>query len=172
MRILLLVGGFDFSPSSQCILVSVIPSCFRFVNMCLRQTSLLSRCKPRYFTSSSWGRCTLFRWTGGQGSARVVNVIYTDQDLLAFILYTFNHFCISSSLVCIFCESMPVSLSVASTALSSANFAVANSVEVDRSAMYSRYSWPQDAGWGTSALTKDSSVSSVSTIRRKCLLCR
>jgi hypothetical protein len=37
MRVLLLVEGSDFRPSSQDILVSVIPSCFRFVNMCLRQ---------------------------------------------------------------------------------------------------------------------------------------
>jgi hypothetical protein len=33
MRILLLEESFDFRPSSQCILVVVIPSCFRFVNV-------------------------------------------------------------------------------------------------------------------------------------------
>jgi hypothetical protein len=42
MRMLLVVDSFDFRPSSQCILVSVIPSCLCFVNMCLRQVSLLS----------------------------------------------------------------------------------------------------------------------------------
>jgi len=33
--------------------------------MCLRQVSLRSRCIPRYFTSSAWGRCSLFNLTGG-----------------------------------------------------------------------------------------------------------
>jgi hypothetical protein len=78
MGIMLLVESFDFSSSSQCILVSVIPSCFRFVNMCLRQLILLSRCNPRYSTTSSSGRCTLFIWTVGQVSVRVVNVTWTD----------------------------------------------------------------------------------------------
>jgi hypothetical protein len=41
MRILLLVKSFNFRPSSQYILVSVIRSWFRFVNMCLCQVSLL-----------------------------------------------------------------------------------------------------------------------------------
>jgi hypothetical protein len=50
MRIFLLVESFDFRPSSQCILVSVISSFFRTVNMCLRQISLMSRCNPRYLT--------------------------------------------------------------------------------------------------------------------------
>jgi hypothetical protein len=48
----LFVESFDFRPSSQRILVSVIPSCFRFVNMFRRQVSLLSRCNPRYLPSS------------------------------------------------------------------------------------------------------------------------
>jgi hypothetical protein len=37
MRILLIVKSFDFRPSNQYVLVSVIPIGFRFVNMCLRQ---------------------------------------------------------------------------------------------------------------------------------------
>jgi hypothetical protein len=47
MRILLLLESIDFHQSSQCILVSVIPSWFRFVNMFLLQVSLLSRCNAR-----------------------------------------------------------------------------------------------------------------------------
>jgi hypothetical protein len=74
MRILLLMESFDFRPSSQCILVCVIPSCFRFVNMCLRQVHFLSRDKPRNLTSSFRGRCTLFIWPYGQVSLGVVNV--------------------------------------------------------------------------------------------------
>jgi hypothetical protein len=68
------VANFDFHPSNQLILVMVIPSCFRFAKMCLRQVSLLSRCSLRYLTSSSRGRCTLFIRTGGHVSLRVLNV--------------------------------------------------------------------------------------------------
>jgi hypothetical protein len=78
-------------------------------------------------------------WTGGQVSPRVMNVIWTDLDSLAFILHLFSHFCIASGLVGSFCEAMPGSLSVASTAVYSANVAVVDSVEVGRSAVYSRY---------------------------------
>jgi hypothetical protein len=70
---------FDFRPSNQHILVRVIPSCFRFAKMCLCQVSLLSRCSPRYLTSF-WGSCTLFIWTRGHVSLRVVNVTWIDLD--------------------------------------------------------------------------------------------
>jgi hypothetical protein len=60
----LLVESFDLHPSNQYILVRVIPNRFRFAKMCLCQVSLLSSCRPRYLTSSSWGSCTLFIWTG------------------------------------------------------------------------------------------------------------
>jgi hypothetical protein len=156
---LLLMESFDFCTSSQCISVSVIPSCFRFVNMCLHQISLLSRCNPRYFTSSCWGRCGLFIWTGRRVSLRVVNVIWTNLDSLAFILHLFNHFCIASGLVWSFCEAMAGSLSVANTAVSSANVAVADSGEVGRSAVYTRYnSGPRTMPWGTPASTEQSFV--------------
>jgi hypothetical protein len=56
MRSLLLVDSFGLRPSNQYILVKVIPSCFRFAKMCLCQVSLLSRCSPRYLTSSSRGK--------------------------------------------------------------------------------------------------------------------
>jgi hypothetical protein len=36
MAILLFVGSFDFRPSSQYMLVNIIPSCFRFMYMYLR----------------------------------------------------------------------------------------------------------------------------------------
>jgi hypothetical protein len=49
---------------------------------------------------------------------------------------------------------MPGSLSVASTAVSSANVAVVLSVEAGRSVVYSRYnSGPRTLPWGTPALT-------------------
>jgi hypothetical protein len=53
------------SLGNQCILVRVILSCFRFAKMCLCQVSLLSRYSPRYLTSSFWGSCTLFIYSGG-----------------------------------------------------------------------------------------------------------
>jgi hypothetical protein len=94
----------------------------------------------------------LYIWTGGQVSLRLVNVIWTDLDSLALILHLFNHFCIASGLVCSFCEAMPGSLSVANTAVSSANVAVVDSVEVGRSAVYSRSnSGPQDTALGNTS---------------------
>jgi hypothetical protein len=65
-----------------------------------------------------------------------VNVTRTDLDSSAFIPHLFNHYCIASSLIYSFCEAIPGSLSVASTAVSSASVAVVDSVEVGRSAVY------------------------------------
>jgi hypothetical protein len=53
---------------------------------------------------------------------------------LAFVLNFLNHFCIASRLVCSSCEAIAGSLSVANTAVSSANVAIIDSVEVCRSA--------------------------------------
>jgi hypothetical protein len=55
MRSLLRVESLEFRPSNQYILVRAIPSCFRFAKICLCQVSVLSRCNPRYLTSSFWG---------------------------------------------------------------------------------------------------------------------
>jgi hypothetical protein len=61
---------------------------------------------------------------------------------------------------------MPGLLSAANTAVSSANVAFVDSVEVGRSAVYSRYnSGPRTLAWGTPALTVESSVYSVSAIQ-------
>jgi hypothetical protein len=89
------------------------------------------------------------------------------MDLLGFISsYSpfFNHFWIASRLVCSFCEVMPESLSVANTAITSANFAVVDSVEFDRSAVYSKCN--------NGPRTGKISACSVPTFTRKCLLCR
>jgi hypothetical protein len=94
MRILLFVESSDFCPSIQYILVSIIPTCFCFVNMCLRQVSLMLRCNLRYLTSSWWGRCTLFIGNGGQVSLHVVYVTWTSLYTLAYILHFFTHFLI------------------------------------------------------------------------------
>jgi hypothetical protein len=75
---------------------------------------------------------------GGRIPLRVVIVTWIDLDPFAFNLNV-NQFCIEAGLVCSFCESMAESLSVASTAVSEAKFAVVYSGEVGRSAEYSRY---------------------------------
>jgi hypothetical protein len=64
-------------------------------------------------------------------------------------------------------------LTMASTAVSSANIAVVDYVEFGRSAVYSRYNnGPRTLPWGMPALTGESSVYPVSTFMRKCLLYR
>jgi hypothetical protein len=138
----------------------------RFAKMCLCQVSLLSRCRPRYLISSSWGSCTLFIRTGGHVSLRIVNVTWIDLDSLAFILHFLNLFWIASRLVRSFCVAMAGSLSVATTALSSAKVAAADSGEVGRPAVYSGYNnGPRTLPWSTPALTEDSSVTRFQPLR-------
>jgi hypothetical protein len=68
---------------------------------------------------------------------------------------------------------MARSLSVATTAVLFAKFAVVDSGEVGRFAVYSSYNnSPRTLSWGTTSLAEDSSVFSVSTFMRKCLLCK
>jgi hypothetical protein len=74
-------------------------------------------------------------WEGGGVSLQVVNVTRTNLDQLASILHFLNHFWIASRLVCSFCEAMAGSLSVASTAVSSAKVAVVDSGVDNRSAV-------------------------------------
>jgi hypothetical protein len=64
-----------------------------------------------------------------------MNVTWLDLHQLAFILHFLNQFWIASRLVCSFCEAMAGPPSVASTAVSSAKVAVADSGEVGRSAV-------------------------------------
>jgi hypothetical protein len=79
----------------------------------------------------------------------------------------FNLFWIASMLVCSFCETMPESLPVASTAVSSAKVAVVECAKVGRFAFYSNYSnGPRLLPWGTLAMTGESSVCSISTFTR------
>jgi hypothetical protein len=75
----------------------------------------------------------------GQVSLRVVNVTRTYLDTLASILHPFNHLRVPSRLVCSSCEAMSGSLSVATTAATSANVAAVGSGVFGRSAVYSRY---------------------------------
>jgi hypothetical protein len=103
----------------------------------------------------------LYMWTSGQVSLYVVDLTWTNLDSLTFILHVFIHFCIAFRLVSSFCEAMPGSLYVGNTAVSLANVAVVDSVEVAKSAVYSRYSSgprTRHCPWGTPALTEESSV--------------
>jgi hypothetical protein len=138
MRSLLLVESSDLRPSNQYILMRMVPSCLRFAKMCLCQVSLLSRYTPRCLTASSWGSCTLFIWSEGHVSLHVVNVMWIDLDLLAFILHFFNQFWVASRSVCSFCETMDGPLSMVTTAVSWAKVAVVDYSEAGRYAVYSR----------------------------------
>jgi hypothetical protein len=71
----------------------------------------------------------------GHVSLRVLNFTWIDLDSLAFILHFLNQFQIASRSVCSFCEAMPGSLTMATTAVSSVKFAVVDSGEVGRSAV-------------------------------------
>jgi hypothetical protein len=82
-----------------------------------------------------------------------------DMDRLGFLsfIHFFDHYCIASRLVCSICEAIPGSLSVATTAVSSLDVAAVDSVEVGRSAAYSRCnSGPKTLPWGTRAYTGES----------------
>jgi hypothetical protein len=68
---------------------------------------------------------------------------------------------------------MAGSLSMVTTAVLSAKVAMVDSGKVGRSTLYSRCNnGPRTLPWGSPALTDDSSVYSVSTFTRKCLLCK
>jgi hypothetical protein len=102
-----------------------------------------------------------------------VNMTWTNLDPLACILYFLKKFSIASKLVCSLCDAVAESLSVATTAVLSANVAVIDSGEAGKSAVYSKYiNGSMTLPCGTPALTGKSSVYSVSTFTRKCLLCK
>jgi hypothetical protein len=99
---------------------------------------------------------------------RVVNVTWTDLVSLACIRQVFIQNWIANREAWSFWEAVAGSLSVATTALSSAKAAVMEPGEVGRSAVYSRYSKrPRTLPWGTTALTGVRSVSSVLTFTTK-----
>jgi hypothetical protein len=84
-------------------------------------------------------------------------------DPIAFFPNFLNQFWIAASLVSSFCEAMAGSLSMAGTAVLLAKVAVVGSFEFGRSAVYSRYNnGPRTLPWGTPALTRQSSLYTVS----------
>jgi hypothetical protein len=168
MRSLLFVESFDLRPSKQYILVRMIPSSFRFAKMCLCQS-----CSPSYFIFSGELHIVYINRGDDDVSFCAVNVTWIDLDPLAFILHFLNQVWIANKLVCSLCEATAGSLSVASTAVSLAKVAVVDSGELGRSTMYSRYNnGARTLPWGTPALTEDSSVYSILTFTRECLVCK
>jgi hypothetical protein len=108
--------------------------------MCLRQVSRLSKCTPRYLTSSACGRYVPLSWTGGHVDLLSVNVIWVDFSSFAFKRHFASHCCIPVRAVCSLFTAIPGSSWVASTAVTSANVAVIASGGVGRSAVYIRNS--------------------------------
>jgi hypothetical protein len=100
-------------------------------------------------------------------------VTWIDLDPIVFIHHFYKQFWIARKTVCCLYEAMAASLFVATTAVSSAKFAVVDSGEVGRPAVYSRYNnGPRTLPWCTHSLTGESSMYSVSTFKRKRLLCK
>jgi hypothetical protein len=90
---------------------------------------------------------------------------------VGFYSPSLRQFCIASRLVCSFCETMAGSLSVASTAVLSAEVTVVESAEVGSSTVYIRYNnGPRTLPLGTTAMVEESSIHSVSSFTRKCIL--
>jgi hypothetical protein len=83
--------------------MTVIPSCFCFSNICLRQVYLVD-VQPEILGILLENVYVVYM-AGGKVSLRVVNVTWTDLNSLAFIHRFFNHyFWIASRLVCGFYE--------------------------------------------------------------------
>jgi hypothetical protein len=88
MRSLVLVESCDIRPSSQYILVRVIPSWFPFCENVLVPGKSPVKVQPEIFYIS----------------LHVVNVTFTDLDLLAFILHFLNQYWIAARLVGLQCK--------------------------------------------------------------------
>jgi hypothetical protein len=72
----------------------------------------------------------LFIWAGRHVSRLVVNVIWANFDSSTFIVHFRNYFSIASRLVHRLCEGISGSLSMANSALLSANVAIADSKDL------------------------------------------
>jgi hypothetical protein len=80
------------------------------------------------------GKLHLFIWTREHIFLHVANVTWTKLDPLAFVLHFLNQLWIVARFVCSICGAMAGSLSVTTTAVSSAKVVVVDSGEVGRSA--------------------------------------
>jgi hypothetical protein len=140
-------------------LYSVIPDWFKYCfiyEKCVACRGFDLRPSNQYILASSWGSCSLFIWIWDTFLVdRLGSVSFQSPFLIEFW--------IASRLDCSFCETMAGTLSVATTAVFSPKVVVADSGEVGRSAVYSRYNnGPWTLPCGTPALTEDSCVYSVS----------
>jgi hypothetical protein len=103
----------------------------------------------------------------------VVNVTWTDLRALACICHFWSQSWIARRWVWSFWEATAGSLSVARTAVSSANVAMVVVGEVGRSAVCRRYSsGPRMLPWGMPAWIGDREWSVEAMVTEKCLLCK
>jgi len=112
-------------------------SCIFFVDMCVRQVSLRSRCIPRYFKFSACVSCYL----GGRGGTRALFCGEINLDWFRLTcLHTpfFNQNWILFKCVCSLCVATAGSSCIVLTAVSSAQVAVVLSAVVGESAVYVR----------------------------------
>lgn len=115
---LLYIDSSDFLPMSQYIFLAVSSSCFLLVLICLAHVSLLSRCIPRYLTTSAVGSGCPYSFTCGQFPFLVANVMWTDFVSLAFVLHRSSHSCVAFSWTCSAFDAATGSVSAARIAVS------------------------------------------------------
>jgi hypothetical protein len=109
----------------------------------------------------------------GDGSLRVVNVTCIDLDPIAFILHFYTNFGLQISWFAVCMKQWLDHCPWLVLQYRRQCFAVIDSGEVGRSAVYSRYNnGPRTLPWITPALAEESSVNSYSTFTKKCLLCK
>lgn len=75
-------------------------NCSRLNHMCFVQVNRLSRCIPRYLTSSFWERGLLLRVTEGHVGLFSVKVLWTDLEEFALIRQVASHFSILFRCTC------------------------------------------------------------------------
>ena len=83
------IDGRDFFPINQ--LISFVFKSIFFA-MCSFQFNLLSKCRPRYFTTSVLCMIVWLMFTAGQWPFRRVNVMCDDLDSLTLVFHFFSHF--------------------------------------------------------------------------------
>jgi hypothetical protein len=108
----------------------MIPIFFRFAKMCLCQVNLLSRCSPRYLTSSSWELHTVYMGGGGGSCFSSCSEFYLHRlGFVGFHSPFFLHqFWIASRSVCSFCEGVQQVAGLVTTEMRSTSRYIATDV--------------------------------------------
>ena len=90
------IDRLHFFPINQLISFVFKSICFLFMAICSFQFNLQSKCNPRYFTASVWGKMVWLILTAGQWPFRRVNLMCDDLDSLTLIFHFFSY----SSMMC------------------------------------------------------------------------